>query len=49
MVYLKAAIQGFALKWSFNFRYSWKIPVGGSFPVKLQDVYLPFWWKWTPS
>ena len=22
---------------------------GASFPVKLQAVYLPFWWKWAPS
>ena len=49
MVHLEAAIQEFSLKQSFNFRNSWGIPVGGSFSVKLQAVYLPFWWKWAPS
>ena len=36
MVYLEAAIQGFFLKIVIRFRYTWGIPVGGSFPVKLQ-------------
>ena len=49
MVYLEAAIQGFFLKIANRFRYTWGIPVGDSFPVKLQAVCLPFWWKWAPS
>ena len=51
MIYLEAAIQGFFLKIVIRFRYTWGIPVGrgGSFPVKLQAVCLPFWWKWAPS
>ena len=49
MVYLEAAIQGFFLKIVIRFRYTWGIPVGGSFPVKLRAVRLLFWWKWIPS
>ena len=49
MVYLEAAIQGFFLKIVIRFRYTWGIPVGGSFPVKLRAVCLLFWWKWVPS
>ena len=48
MVYLEAAIQAFFLKIVIRFRYTWAIPVRGSFPVKLQAVCLPFWWKWAP-
>ena len=32
-----------------RFRYTWVIPVGGSFAVKLRAVCLLFWWKWVPS
>ena len=49
MVYLETAIQGFFLKIVIRFRYTWGIPVGGSFLVKLQALCLPFWQKWTPS
>ena len=49
MVYLEASIQGFSLKIVIRFRYTWGISVGDSFPVKLQAVCLPFWWKWVPS
>ena len=49
MVYLEAAIQEFSLKYSFNFRYSWGISVGGSFPIRLQVGCLPSRWKWAPS
>ena len=49
MVYLEAAIQDFFLKIANRFRYTWGIPVGDSFPVKLQAVCLSFWWKWAPS
>ena len=48
MVYLEAAIQGFSLKKSLNFRYSWEIPVGRR-GGRLHAVYLPFWWKWATS
>ena len=44
MVYLEAAIRGFFLKIVIRFRYTWGIPVGGSFPVNLQAV-----WMWAPS
>ena len=47
MVYLEAAIQGFFLKVVIRFMYTRVIHVGGSFPVKLQAVCLPFWWKST--
>ena len=33
----------------FSLRYTWGIPVGDLFPVKLQAVCLPFWWKCAPS
>ena len=49
MVYLEAPIQGFFLKIVIRFRYTWEIPVGRSFSVKLQAVCMPFWWKWAPS
>ena len=49
MVYLEAAIQEFFLEIVIRFRYTWGIPVGGSFPAKLQAVCLLFWWKWAPS
>ena len=42
MVYLEAAIQGFSLKIVIHFRYTWGIPVGGLFPVKLRAVCLLF-------
>ena len=48
MVYLEAAIQSFFLELVIRFRYNWGIPRGDSFPVKLQGVCLPFWWKWVP-
>ena len=49
MVYLEAAIQRFFLKIVIRFSYTWGIPAGGSFPVKLQAICLPFWWKWASS
>ena len=49
MVHLEATIQGFFLKIVIRFRYSWGIPVGGSFPVKLRAACLVFWWKWVLS
>ena len=51
MVYLEAAIQGFSLIQSLYFRQTSGILLGGggSFPVELQALYLPFWWKWAPS
>ena len=49
MVYLEAAIQGFFLKIVARFWYTWGIPVGGLFPVKLQAVCLLFWRKRVPS
>ena len=30
MLYLEAAIQGFSLKYSFSFKFSWGIPVWGA-------------------
>ena len=48
MVYLEAAIRGFFLKIIIRFGYTSGIPIGGSFPVKLQGVCLLFWWKWVP-
>ena len=50
MVYAsKQPFRVFFLKIVIRFRYTWGIPVGGSLPVKLQDVCLPFWWNWAPS
>ena len=49
MVYLVVVIQGFFLKIIIRFRYTWEVPVRGSFPVKLQAVCLRLWWKWSPS
>ena len=49
MIYLEATILGFFLKIVICFRYTWGIPVGASFPVKLHALCLPFWWKWASS
>ena len=46
---MEAAIQGFYFKIVIRFNYTWEIPVGGSFPVKLRAVCLLFCWKWVPS
>ena len=49
MVYLEEGSQGFFLKIVIRFRYTWGIPVTGSFPVNLRVVCLLFCWKWVPS
>ena len=36
MIYLEVAIQVFSLIYSFYFKYTYGIPIGGSFPVELQ-------------
>ena len=40
MVHLEATIQGLFLKIVIRFSYTWGIPMGGSFLVKLQAVCL---------
>ena len=45
---LETAFQGFFLIIVIHCRYAWGIPMGASFPVKLQAVCLPFWWKGAP-
>ena len=42
MVYFEAAIRSSFLKTLNRLRYPWGIPVGDSFPVKLQAKCLPF-------
>ena len=42
-------VRVFFLKIVIRFRYIQGIPVGRSFPVKLQALCLLFWWKWVPS
>ena len=44
----EAAFQGFFLITVIHCRYTWCIPVGVAFLVKLQAVCLAFWWKGAP-
>ena len=46
MIYFEAIIQLFSLIWSFYFRYTWEILVGGGDSILVELQALPFWWKW---
>ena len=48
MITLEAAFKGFFLIIVIHCRYTWCIPVGVAFLVKLQAVCLAFWWKGAP-